>query len=289
LSETVLLLLDSQLTHKRKEKMMKSPIKTDSIPSPFNSSAQVQAAIESPSGGVEATETATVKAEVPSPLKASEQAALVKQDRATQKQKEQLEKLSGLSSLDWKAIPPPMLAQMLINIPFRGSGTDPDYYLEPWQAMIFAMRCFELELSPFSNEVWFNPKNNKVNVSFEGKLKLARKQGLNLSPPVWERIPEDHSKPLVAYKCTIVAPKGPCTYIATLKEWKMPSSPVWRDRQEHMLQLRAAEKCLSFATGSGVSELMGDQDIQVGEEVRRFIPEPEVVSTEFVEVKPEGK
>lgn len=212
-------------------------------------------------------------------LTATEQAALVKAERAADKQKAELDKLSSIQSLDWKAIPPPMLASILVNIPFRGGANEPDYYLQPWQAMIFALRCFKLGLSPFSNETWFNTKNNKVNVTFEGKLKLARMGGLNLSPPIFERIPEDPAKPLVAYKCTITAPHGKCEYTATLKEWKVATSPVWRDRPEHMLQLRAAEKCLSFATGSGSSELMGEQDLQTGSEASRFL-EPTSFTTE---------
>ena len=203
---------------------------------------------------------------------ASQQAAQVKAGAAAERQKQELEKLSGLTSLDWKNIPPPMLAQLLVNIPFKGASGDPDYFLQPWQAMIFALRAFELGLSPFSNEVWFNPKNNKTNVSFEGKLKLARMHGMKLSPPKFKRVPEDETKPLVAYTCTIKTPDGECEYTATLKEWRMPSSPVWRDKPEHMLQLRAAEKCLSFATGSGSSELMGEQDLQTGKEVESFIP-----------------
>jgi hypothetical protein len=200
---------------------------------------------------LEAGPTTTEQAE-PS---AASKAAIVKADQAAQKQKAELEKFSGLSSLDWKQIPPPMLAQILVSIPFKGSGQDPDYYL-----------------SPFSNEVWFNSKNNKVNVTFEGKLKLARMHGLQLSPPLFERIPADASKPLVAYKCSIVAPTGKCEYTATLKEWMVSSSPVWKAKPDHMLQLRAAEKCLSFATGSGSSELMGEQDLQTGKEVENFIP-----------------
>jgi hypothetical protein len=236
--------------------------------SPFNkepgSPAPDKAAISEPTG-----DTAIERAHEPS---AKEQAAIVKSEVAASRQKMELEKLAGISSLDWKQLPPPMLAQMLVAIPFRGSGTDPDYYLQPWQAMIFALRCFELGLSPFSNEVWFNPKNSKVNVTFEGKLKLARMAGLNLSPPSFTRIPEDASKPLIAYKCRIVAPHGPCEYTATLKEWQVASSPVWKSKPDHMLQLRAAEKCLSFATGSGSSELMGEQDLQTGKEAESFIP-----------------
>jgi hypothetical protein len=223
--------------------------------------------------------------------KASDQVAIMRSNEATERKKEQLERLSSISSLDWKSIPPPMLAQLLVNMPFKGQSGEPDFYLEPWQAMVFAIRCYELELSPFSNEVWFNPKNNKVNQTFEGKLKRARMQGMNLSPPTFKRIPEDATKPLVAYECTIKTPQGPCSYTATLKEWKMPSSPVWRDRPDHMLQLRAAEKCLSFATGSGASELMGEQDLQVGSAGKEFLSEnaPAVESTEFKAVPMEDK
>lgn len=203
---------------------------------------------------------------------AASKAAIVKSDLAAQKQKAEIEKFSQVTTLDWKNIPPPMLAQLLVNIPFKGATGEPDYYLQPWQAMIFALRAFELGLSPFSNEIWFNPKNNKTNVSFEGKLKLARMHGMKLSPPVFKRIPAEESKPLVAYKCTIISPDGPCEYTATLKEWMVAKSPVWREKPDHMLQLRAAEKCLSFATGSGSSELMGEQDLQAGKEVESFIP-----------------
>jgi hypothetical protein len=226
--------------------------------------------------------TTTEQAEV-SPLKASEKVALMRSSQADQKKKEQLERLSSISSLDWKSIPPPMLAQLLVNMPFKGQSGEPDFYLEPWQAMVFAIRCYELELSPFSNEVWFNPKNNKTNVSFEGKLKLARKNGLNLSPPICERIPADTTKPLVAYKATITTPSGKCEYTATLKERKVGTSPVWRDKPEHMLQLRASEKCLSFATGIGTSELMGEGDLQVGKEAEKFMASgaPVIESTEF--------
>jgi hypothetical protein len=212
-----------------------------------------------------------------------EKAAVLKSEMVANSQAKQLEKLNQISELDWKKLPPPMLASMLVQIPFKGSGTEPDYFLAPVQAMIFAMRCFELGLSPFSNEVWFNPKNNKVNVSFEGKLKLARMAGLNLSPPVLERIPAERNKPLEAYKCTITTPTGKCEYTASLKDWQVASSPVWKTKQEHMLQLRASEKCLSFVIGAGASELPDDKDLQAGEEAERVMPKIEVV--DFREAK----
>ena len=213
----------------------------------------------------------------------TEQARTLQQSMVSTAQQKGLDKLASIQSFDWKAVPPPMLAQMLIQIPFKGSGTDPDYYLQPFQAMIFAMRCYELGLSPFSNEVWFNPRNNKVNCTFEGKLKLARMNGLNLSPPVFTRIPADAAKPLVAYHCKIHAPSGDCEYTAYLKDWQVTSSPVWKSKPEHMLQLRAAEKCLSFATGSGASELPDDRDLEVGGEAKAVLPE--IAATEFREAK----
>lgn len=221
-------------------------------------------------------QTPTVQAET-----SMQQAVEIKAEMVSLAQQKAVEKLAGIASFNWKDIPPPMLAQMLIQIPFKGATGEPDYYLQPFQAMIFAMRCFELGLSPFSNEVWFNPKVNKVNVTFEGKLKLARMNGMNLSPPVFERIPVEMTKPLVAYKCSIQSPQGPCQYTAYLKDWQVLRSPVWKEKPEHMLQLRAAEKCLSFATGSGASEMPGEQDLEVGKEAIAVVPEIKV--TEFKE------
>ncbi len=228
------------------------------------------------------------KKESPPDEPSAKEKALTIQSSAQEKlQAKQLDQLSSMQSFDWKAVPPPMLAQMLVQMPFKGGAGEPDYFLAPWQAMVFAMRCFELGLSPFSNEVWFNPKNNKTNVTFEGKLKLARKQGLNLSPPRLTRNPIDMSKPLVSYTCVITSPSGPCEYTATLKDWYQAKSPVWKDKPEHMLQLRAAEKCLSFASGIGSSELMGEQDLQIGEEAAKVIPTVE--STTFTYKEMENK
>jgi hypothetical protein len=217
---------------------------------------------------------------------AKEKALAIQTSTQEKLQAKQLEQLSEMSSFDWKAVPPPMLAQMLVQMPFKGAAGEPDYFLAPWQAMVFAMRCFELGLSPFSNEVWFNPKNNKTNVTFEGKLKLARKQGLNLGPPRFERIPADATKPLVAYRCRIHSPNGDCEYTATLKEWQVTTSPVWKAKPDHMLQLRAAEKCLSFASGIGASELPGEGDL--GKEPERS-ELPTIDSTNFTYREMENK
>lgn len=202
-----------------------------------------------------------------------EKAALVKQDRVLSQQKAAMEKLAAIQSFDWRSIPPPVMAELLMQTPFRGSTGEPDYYLAPYQAYRFAIRAYELNLSPLSTEVWYNPKNNMTNATFEGKLKMARMNGMKLSPPKFIRYPEDLTKPAVAVKCIISTPDGDCEYTATLKEWRM-NSPQWRDRPDHMLQIRAAEKCLSFATGSGSSELPGERDLDSGAEAAAYLDTP---------------
>ena len=196
-------------------------------------------------------------------------------------QTKQLESLSQIANFDWKAVPPPMLAQMLVQIPFRGSGGDPDYFLAPWQAMIFAMRCFELGLSPFSDEVWFNPKNNKTNVTLSGKLKLARLQGLNLGPPHFERVTRKfNGKDDYGYRCSMSTGRDGdrAEYTAWHSEWFVARSPVWKEKPDHMLQVRATEKCLSFASGIGVSELPGEGDLGRDPERSEL---PVIESTQF--------
>lgn len=219
---------------------------------------------------------------------ASEKAEVVKSEMQLKSQQRQLDTLSQISNFDWKAVPPPLLAQMLVQIPFRGGAGEPDYFLAPWQAMIFAMRCFELGLSPFSNEVWFNPKNNKVNVTFEGKLKLARTQGMNLGPPRFEQVTRKHmGKEDYGYKCRMTTGRegDEAEYTAWHSEWFVAKSPVWKEKPDHMLQLRAAEKCLSFASGIGSSELMGEQDLQVGEEAAKVLPSVETTTFEYKEME----
>ena len=229
---------------------------------------------------------------------ATSKAEIVKSQQRTSAADQQLAKMAAIDKLDWKALPPPLLAQILSQIPYKGGQGEPDYYLTPIQALIFAMRAFELGLSPFSNEIWFNPKNNKANVSFEGKLKLARDKGMNFGPPHFARVEREASAALLkglpqigpagkepGIKCTITVQMGSTTekaeYTAWLSEWYMARSPVWKEKPEHMLQLRAAEKCISFASGVGSSEMPGEPDIAP---IDQPSPEIKIDSTEF-EVK----
>src|SRR5882724_8047512 len=219
--------------------------------------------------------------------------ALAKSNQQESLQTKQLDKLKGITSFDWKQIPPPFMAELLMQTPFRGGAGEPDYYLSAYQAYRFAIRCYELGLSPLSTEVWYNPKNNMTNTTFEGKLKLARLNKMNLGPPRFEekKRPFPKGKTIggfdqdlgISCKMTTGRANDEAEYTAWLSEWYVPTSPVWKAKPDHMLRVRSAEKCLSFASGLGVSELMGDQDLQTGAEVAAVMPE--VMATEFNEVK----
>ncbi len=223
----------------------------------------------------------------------SEKVALAKQAQTDNRRTKQLEKFSGITSLDWRQIPPPMMAELIMATPQRGKTGEPDYYLEAYQAYRFAIRAYEIGLSPLSTEVWYNPQNNMTNVTFEGKLKLSRLNKLNLGPARFEEIhrPFPKGKQLAGFdqdlgiKCKMSTARTgeDAEYTAWLSEWFVSTSPVWKAKPNHMLMVRSAEKCLSFASGLGVSELMDDRDLVMGPTVAEVMPE--VMSTDFQEVK----
>lgn len=213
------------------------------------------------------------------------------------KQKEDLSKrmeaLQQMQSFDWKSLPPHIMAQVLMKKPYRGKANEPDYYLTPEQALVFAMRCFELGLSPLSSEVWFDRDRWSVNVTLEGKLRLARERG-NVGPPTFE----EKSRPWKAgaFKvagfdqepgilCTITVNDKPCSYMCWMSEWYMSNSPVWKAKPMHMLQIRAYDKALAFAAGAGISDMPSEREI-AAEEVPEALPVS--VSSKRVEFRPQG-
>jgi hypothetical protein len=179
------------------------------------------------------------------------------------REEKQMAMLEKMDTFDWKALAPPVMAQILTKVPFKGKDGVPEY-LTLTEAMIFAIRCYELGLSPISGEVWFDKRTCKTNVTTEGKLKLARKNGFNFGPPKFTRVErqmngrQDHG-----YTCSMsVNGSERAEYTAYLSEWMVAASPVWKTKPDHMLQLRAMEKCISFASGTGVSEMPSDKDIE---------------------------
>lgn len=182
--------------------------------------------------------------------------------------------MANMNTLDWRNLTPNVMAFLLTQKPYpvSGGGT---MYLTLRQAMIFALRAYELGVSPLSSEVWFDPNRGSVNLTLEGKKAVARNKGIDLGPPQfietqrdWTSIPKGgenvESLKKAGYpqdlgiKCRIRVgdPKHQefCEYQAWLSEWFVSRSPVWQAKTAHMLQTRAYEKCLSLAMGTGASE-----------------------------------
>ena len=182
--------------------------------------------------------------------------------------------MSTMSSLDWRCLQPNQMALLLTTKPFpvSGGGTT---YLTFRQALLFALRCFELGVSPLSSEVWFDPQRGTTNLTLEGKKQVARNKGIDLGPPQftdltreWSELPKTSpiledlkkvgfSKDL-GIKCRVRVGKPEhaefSEYTAWLSEWYVSRSPVWGAKPMHMLQTRAYEKCISLAMGTGASE-----------------------------------
>ena len=203
--------------------------------------------------------------------------AMVKdQDQATFSVVEKLE------TLNWRDMRPPHMALLLMQKPFPVSGGG-SLYLNFRQAIFFATRCYELGVSPFSSEVWFDPAKFSVNLTLEGKKQVARNKGIDLGPPKfealyreWKDVPkiteagEDAKKAGftkdVGYKCSVrvgdPANKEYVDYVAWLNEWYVGRSPVWKAKAEHMLQVRSHEKAISMAMGTGASEMPSEKELE---------------------------
>lgn len=187
--------------------------------------------------------------------------------------------MEGMDSLDWRNLKPHQTAFLLMQKPFpvSGGGTT---YLSFKQAILFATRCYELGVSPFSSEVWYDPNKGTTQLTLEGKRQVARNKGIDLGPPQfteisreWSEIAKlnDNAKEAqkqgfpkdVGIKCRIRVgdPKNQeySEYVAYLSEWFVPRSPVWQQKPTHMLQTRATEKAISLALGTGASAPVGEE------------------------------
>lgn len=182
--------------------------------------------------------------------------------------------MSNLISLDWRNLQPNQMAFLLTQKPFpvSGGGTT---FLTFRQALLFALRCYELGVSPLSSEVWFNAQTGITNLTLEGKKTVARNKGIDLGPPQftektreWNELPKSNPTVIdlqkdgfakdIAITCRIRVGnpehKEYSEYTAWLSEWYVARSPVWKAKPMHMLQTRAYEKAISLAMGTGSSD-----------------------------------
>jgi len=193
-----------------------------------------------------------------------------------------LKAMSSMNTLDWKNLAPNQMAVLLMQRPMTVSGGGV-MYLNFRQALYFAVRAYELGVSPFSSAVWFDPQKFSVNLTLEGKREVARIRGIDLGPPSfeelsreWTAVPKmtdtaDECKKAgfikdLGIKCRIRVgdPKHAehVEYIAWLSEWYQPKSPLWKSKPSHMLQTRAQEKAITFALGTGASSMPDEKELE---------------------------
>ena len=189
--------------------------------------------------------------------------------------------MEGMDTLDWKHLKPNQMAVLLMQRPMAVSGGGV-LYLNFRQALYFAVRAFELGVSPFSSAVWFDPQKFTVNLTLEGKREVARLRGIDLGPPSfeettreWTAIPKmtetaEEAKKAgftkdIGMKCKVRVGnpefKEYAEYTAYLSEWFQPKSPLWKSKPTHMLQTRACEKAISLALGTGASSMPDEKEI----------------------------
>lgn len=189
--------------------------------------------------------------------------------------------MSGIATLDWKDLKPNQMAVLLMQKPIQVQGGTT--FLNMRQALYFAVRAYELGVSPFSPAVWFDPQRFSVNLTLEGKREVARNRGIDLGPPQfellsreWKDIPKDTDaskqaqgagfRKDIGCKCRIRVgdPKHQefAEYTAWLSEWYQPKSPLWQSKPEHMLQTRSTEKAISMTLGTGASAMPDEKEIE---------------------------
>lgn len=221
-----------------------------------------------------------------------------KQDRALVKQEAVNTAMAGLE-LDWRRSKADAIVHVIATSPVGSDDQGNPRYMTPAQATVFALSCFQLNLSPFLNHAWLNPKTGRIALTVEGHREVARSRGYKIGPPLKEPIdrPFEHipvstdSRQKIAAlkqsgfdkdygcKCTIevIGFKQPAIYTAWLSEWYMPTNPNWKSRTTHMLSIRAEGHCLEMITGVGISS---DIDKDEKAEAEGLAQPPQITVTE---------
>ena len=189
--------------------------------------------------------------------------------------------MSSMNTLDWKDLKPNQTALLLMQRPMAVSGGG-TMHLNFKQALLFAVRCYELGLSPFSDSVWFDPNRNAVNLTLAGKRELARIRNIDMGPPSfeevyreWKDVPKITDAGKAAQtsgfnkdmgsrcKIRIGDPKNKeyVDYTAWLNDWYVDRSPVWKQKPSHMLTIRANEKAISLVLGTGASAMPDEREL----------------------------
>ncbi len=235
-------------------------------------------------------QTAASKAEI---FKADRVADLA--IRKSEQEDKFLQQLEKLNTLDWEDMPAPVLARLIMSKPFKQGKDEPDYYMSPQQALIYASSVKflnagckrpELKLNPFLNDCWPDTKTMKINVTVEGQRKLAARRN-DLGIPTWKQVerplPEGKAKVFpwmktdIGMECLIPVGNEKVAAIAWMSNW-FKATPIWRENWEHMLRVRSEGLCYETITGVGISQPHEDKEIQNTPPYES----PIIQSTEFV-------
>ena len=210
-----------------------------------------------PTSGKEALELLAAK-------QAAQQAIQAKRDELP-------EWITRVSDLDWKKLPPPITAMLLTKRPFPPAAKAlPDRYMTPHQAIFVALWLYRHGFDLSGHQWWYNFETNSPEMTVEGKLDKARREGWKLGAPRLGRTPVDRKQPLEGYECALpVKIEGEWQefrYYADIRLFGVnydgnPKKGLWSNPAgaEHMLGVRAFDGCLK-QIGYGFSEPIEGSD-----------------------------
>lgn len=180
--------------------------------------------------------------------------------------------LESIETLDWQKMPVPVLTQVLTRKPFPPTERNsPQRFLSFNQAFFLALWLGENQLPISGHCWWYNFETDTPELSVEGKLRLARKDGIKLGAPTFNRIPENFKEPLFAYDCAL--PVDGTTQVYTYRAFLsmfgykfngQPKGGLWSNEggKEHMLRVRAYDGCMK-QMGFGFSEPIEEEPVAI--------------------------
>ena len=180
---------------------------------------------------------------------------------------------SGVTSYDWRQVPPPVLAKLYSQLPMGPKQT----YLPMAQCFALAMEYFETGKNPLKGHVYILP-SGRLGTSLEGLLIELKNKGVVIGKPKYERatrkwpagllLERFDNRQTVPFKMdeepgmtvTVSIDGEDVTYTCWLTEWFMGGNPNWWSRMDWMLRVRAFMNCLKLGSGVGISEEIADEN-----------------------------
>jgi hypothetical protein len=201
------------------------------------------------------------------------------------------EKISAITGKDWLLVENvPSIAYVLTKMPLAKGAT-----LSYVEAIAMAFTAITEGANPFTGELYrTGPFRFATNV--QAKINKLRKQGIQVGVPQFEPRIRDwpEGKKLTRYDvvtrrevafsmpnepgmtCKLPIGRDSVSQTVWLIENYVATNANWFERMDHMLQVRALGRCVTFGGGEGVSEPIG---LDAPEDVKQ------VEETEFPKIK----